>query len=80
MGSWSKIATAVDGRTDNQCWRRWSELHAEERLSYTRAQRKRRDVLPAALPRSKRARRTEEVRATQLGPGDFVLGVRPELA
>ncbi|XVF12614.1 hypothetical protein REPUB_Repub08aG0134200 [Reevesia pubescens] len=27
---WSKIATCVPSRTDNQCWRRWKTLHPEE--------------------------------------------------
>ena len=79
VGAWSKVAARVAGRTDNQCWRRWAELNAGERAARARDQRKRRDVLPLARggASAKRARGADhEARATELGPGDFMLGLR----
>ncbi|XP_039068476.1 pre-mRNA-splicing factor CEF1-like isoform X2 [Hibiscus syriacus] len=61
---WSKIATCMSSRTDNQCWRRWKTLHPED-VPLLREARK---VRKAALISNFVDRESER---PALGPNDF---------
>ncbi|KAJ0106596.1 hypothetical protein Patl1_19692 [Pistacia atlantica] len=63
--SWSKVAAALPGRTDNQCWRRWKYLHPDE-VPVLQARRK---MQKAALISNFVDRERER---PALGPNDFV--------
>ncbi|KAK8267316.1 hypothetical protein V6Z12_D12G304700 [Gossypium hirsutum] len=61
---WSKVATCVASRTDNQCWRRWKTLHPEEVPLLQEA----RKIRKAALISNFVDRESER---PALGPNDF---------
>ncbi|XWS50801.1 hypothetical protein CRYUN_Cryun12cG0119900 [Craigia yunnanensis] len=61
---WSKIATCIPSRTDNQCWRRWKMLHPEEVPLLQEARRKRKATLISNFVDRESERPT-------LGPNDF---------
>ncbi|TYH98359.1 hypothetical protein ES332_A12G304700v1 [Gossypium tomentosum] len=61
---WSKVATCVPSRTDNQCWRRWKTLHPEEVPLLQEA----RKIRKAALISNFVDRESER---PALGPNDF---------
>ncbi|XVE58834.1 hypothetical protein DITRI_Ditri04bG0200700 [Diplodiscus trichospermus] len=61
---WSKIATLMPSRTDNQCWRRWKILHPEQVPLLKEARR----IRKAALISNFVDRESER---PALGPDDF---------
>ncbi|XP_022738805.1 uncharacterized protein LOC111291381 isoform X2 [Durio zibethinus] len=61
---WSKIATCMLSRTDNQCWRRWKLLHPEEVPLLQEARRIRKATLITNFV-------DRESERPALGPNDF---------
>ncbi|XVE63992.1 hypothetical protein DITRI_Ditri07aG0065100 [Diplodiscus trichospermus] len=61
---WSKIATCMPSRTDNQCWRRWKMLHPEEVPLLKEARRIRKATLISNFV-------DRESERPALGPNDF---------
>ncbi|XVF53813.1 hypothetical protein PTKIN_Ptkin05aG0129100 [Pterospermum kingtungense] len=61
---WSKIATCMLSRTDNQCWRRWKTLHPEEVPLLQEARRIRKATLISNFV-------DRESERPALGPNDF---------
>jgi hypothetical protein len=42
LGKWAAVAQLLYPRTDNQCWRRWKALHADQAEDYKQSIKKRR--------------------------------------
>ncbi|GMJ06617.1 hypothetical protein HRI_004330900 [Hibiscus trionum] len=61
---WSKIATCMSSRTDNQCWRRWKTLHPEEVPLLREARKVRKTALISNFV-------DRESERPALGPNDF---------
>ncbi|KAK9729345.1 hypothetical protein K7432_000387 [Basidiobolus ranarum] len=62
-GKWSQISSHIEGRTDNQCWRRWKMLITEEKLKKLEAA----GALPQSKPRKAPKKGPERKRRSDIG-------------